>query len=294
MSNVAADESPGLKAWGILIILSIIWGSSFILIKVGLKELSPIQVGALRVTSAGIFLIPWVIKGIKNVKKRHLGWLFIIGFMGSFFPAFLFAKAQTSIDSSLAGVLNALTPLWVIIVGALFFVQKFTKDVIIGVIIGFLGTALLVLTGSDGIRLNWYAGYIILATICYGFNLNIIKFKMSDLKPATITGTSLVMVLPIALATLLFDKEFEIVQSHDMMMSLGAIILLGVMGTAIALVMFNGLVQITSPVFTSSVTYLIPIVAVMWGILDGEELLIGHYLGMLLILFGVFIANRRK
>ena len=265
------------------------------MIKVGLRSLTPVQLGALRVTSAGIFLIPWVVKGFKNVKRRHLGWLFIIGFMGSFFPAFLFAKAQTEIDSSLAGVLNALTPIWVILVGALFFVQKFNKEVIVGVLVGFVGTAILVLTGKEGIELNYYAGYIILATVCYGFNLNIIKFKMADLKAATITGTSLVMVLPIALGVLYFDDTFQLDFSNsEFTYAMGAIILLGVMGTAIALIMFNGLVQITSPIFTSSVTYLIPIVAVIWGLVDGEVLQTGHYLGMLLILLGVFLANRRK
>lgn len=285
-------------AWVLLIILTLIWGTSFILIKRSLVAFDAAEVGALRMLTAGIVLLPFAFSRLKKVEGKNWSSLFIIGFLGSFIPAFLFAKAETNLDSSLAGVLNALTPIFVLIVGALLFTQKFTKSQVIGIIVGFLGTTFLVFAGSQGSidSINYYGLYVVLATICYGLNANVIKFRVEGLNALTITSISLGMVAPIALVYLLFftDVAYQVVNQVEAQKSLIYVSILGVMSTALAMGLFNKLIQITTPIFTSSVTYLIPIVAVIWGIWDGEVLLTGHFIGMFGILTGVYITNRKK
>ena len=293
----AAKQQKSL-AWILLIILTLIWGTSFILIKRGLNAFDADEVGALRMLSAGVVLLPFAFSKIKNVKGRNWGLLFVVGFIGSFIPAFLFAKAETQMESSLAGVLNALTPLSVLILGALFFAQQFSKQQISGIIIGFLGTIFLMLAGSLGeiSKINYYGLFIVLATVCYGLNVNVIKFNIKGLSAMTVTSVSLGLVTPIALLYLLFftDVAQQVLNEPAARESLMYVTILGIMSTAVAMALFNKLIQITTPIFTSSVTYLIPIVAVIWGLWDGELLLFGHYLGMFGILTGVYLTNRKK
>ena len=291
-------KQTGALAWVLMAVLSLIWGSSFILIKRGLDVFSAGEVGAIRIVAASVFLLPIAVHGMKKVQKKDWFLLLCVGFFGSFIPAFLFAKAQTQIPSSVAGILNALTPLFTMIIGAVFYSQKFTPRTVLGLIIGFGGTVVLILagTGGDLSALNYYALLVVLATIFYGANLNLIKFKIPDLNARTITSISLALVGPLGIVYLFFMTPFvdKLTSVEGAYFSLGAIVLLGIMGTAIALILFNQLVKMTTPIFTSSVTYLIPIVAVIWGILDGEELFLGHYLGMAAIIFGVYLANRKK
>ena len=285
-------------AWVILGVLAIIWGSSFILIKRGLDVFSPGEVGALRIVAAGVVLMPISLRKLKDLSASQWRLLFFVGLVGSFIPAFLFATAQTQIESSIAGILNALTPLFVMLIGAIFYSQKITKLVSIGLGIGFLGTVFLIMAGSgtDLAQLNYYALFIVVATICYGANVNLIKFKIPDIDARSITAISLLIVTPIA-ATYLFGATDFLYKMRDVEgahASFSYVVLLGVMGTALALILFNHLVKITTPIFTSSVTYLIPIVAVMWGLLDDEVLLPGHFIGMVGIIVGVYLANKKK
>ena len=289
------DVRQNRLAWGLLLFLSLIWGSSFILIKKGLIAFDAGQVGSLRIIAAAVFLLPFAIQRMKRAKRKHFVVLLTLGFTGSLIPAFLFAMAQTRIDSAIAGALNAITPFWVIMLGALFFYQKINLRIAIGLFVGFAGTTLLVIAGKEGLgNVNLYGLFVIAATVCYGLNLNLIKFKLSELDAITITSVSLVMTGPIAILYLLASTDFMSIigTGYQVMTSFGAVVLLGVLGTAVALVLFNKLVLIKSPVFASSVTYLIPIVAVAWGIIDGEKIVTGQLMGMGLILAGVFIANR--
>ncbi len=222
--------------------------------------------------------------------------LFTIGLVGSFIPAFLFAKAQTQINSSLAGILNALTPIFTMLIGVLLFKRAFSPRVILGIIAGLAGVVMLVTTGEDGFTtgFSFYVLYVVLATICYGLNLNIIKYMIPELKAATITSISLTFVLPIGIIYLLFGTQFlaRFEAPDAIIWPLSAVVLLGIMGTAIALLLFNMLVKITTPVFTSSVTYLIPVVAIFWGILDGEKLYVTHIIAMVIIILGVYQVNQ--
>ena len=280
--------------WFLLAILALIWGSSFILIKKGLLAFSAAEVGALRIVAAFAFLVPVAIPALHRLTARHFGLLLLIGLVGSLGPSFMFALAQTQLSSSATGILNAVTPLNVLLIGAAFFHKTITKKEVIGLGIGFLGAVMLTLAGSEGFgSLNYYALLVVLATICYGFNLNIIKNYLGDLKPIVITGVSLLLVGPAAAVYLFGMSEFWTKAATDVAWwPMMAVVCLGVVGTAIALILFNKLVQIRTAVFASSVTYLIPIVAIGWGVVDNESLTYQHFVGMGAILGGVYVANR--
>lgn len=285
-------------SWGLLILLAIIWGNSFILIKKSLLAYSAGEVGALRIISAGLALLPLALKALSKLNAREKLLLFIIGLVGSFIPAFLFAKAQTQLASSVTGILNALTPIFVVVMGAIFFGSRFTKRNTLGLLISFAGSIVLALARSGGQlgNINLYALLVVGATACYGLNLNLIKHYLGHIRPLSITAVSLAVVMPMALVYLFGATDFvEHLQTAPTAgWSLAAVLTLGVIGTAVALIIFNQLVQLTNPMFTSFVTYLIPIVAVIVGMLDGEELLFMHIVGMVAVIAGVYIANGKK
>lgn len=294
------QQESTLKAWGFLIVLALIWGSSFILIKRGLEIFSPGEVGAFRIVAAGMVLVPLSIPRLRNLNKRQVKNLIIVGLVGSFIPAFLFAKAQTQLSSSLTGVFNAMTPLFVVIIGALFFKARITYRNMVGLLIAFVGVVILLMVkegvGFEGFgSINSYAFFVLLACVCYGINLNIIKYRFVSLKPVAITAISLLMVLPAALIYLFAFTQFSFKLAHveGAWTAAAYIMLLGILGTAIALILFNVMVKVATPVFASSVTYLIPIVAIFWGFLDGEVLLLGHYFGIAAVIIGVWVGNKR-
>ena len=289
------------RSWLLLILLALIWGSSFILIKRGLEVFSPGEVGAYRIVSAALVLLPLSLSRVKSLSSKQVKNLIVAGFVGSFFPAFLFAKAQTQLSSSLTGVLNVLTPLFVVLVGAFFFNAKITKKNGLGLLIAFVGVLLLIgVQEGGGLNffedINSYVFYVLLATLLYGVNLNIIKYWFVALKPVEITAISLLLVLPAALIYLLVGTSFSFTITHHegALEALGYVTILGVLGTALALIIFNALVKLATPVFASSVTYLIPIVAVFWGVWDGETLVVGQYVGMAATLLGVWVGNSKN
>lgn len=289
-------SSYPLTTWLKLLLLALVWGSSFMLIKKGLLIYTPTEVAALRLASAAAALAPFALWRLRRVKGKQWLVLLSVGMTGSLLPAFLFAFAQTQLDSGITGALNALTPLFTLIIGALVFHQWVSRRTMVGLAIGFIGTLILVLVQGNGeVALNAYAFFIVLATICYGLNLNFIKNYLPDLSPITITGVSLLMVLPVAILYLAgpADVAAKLAASEQAWWSLLAVVTLGVVGTALALILFNHLVQIASAIFASSVTYLIPIVAVTLGVLDGELISLYQVGGMVLILLGVWSANRQ-
>ncbi len=281
----------------LLILLSLIWGTSFILIKQGLKVFAPDEVGALRVTAASLFLLPFALVRLRELSKDDYSKLFVSGLLGIFFPAFLFAWAQTRLESSLAGILNTLSPLWTMILGALFFGQRFKGYAIIGIIISFGGAIILTLSRSTGSvsSFNSYGLLIVIACALYGTNLNWLKFKVHNMGSMTITSVALLLIGPLAAFYLFGFTDFtsKLSDAPGAWRAFGFVVLLALMSTAIANLIFAKLVKISTPLFASSVTYIMPIVAVMWGVLDGETLLIGHFIGMVAILVGVYLANRK-
>lgn len=290
-------SKPTAQAWILLISLAIIWGSSFILIKRGLVGLSPEEVGTARIIAASLFLLPFAFQRLKRVERNQWIHLLSIGFLGSLIPSLLFAFAQTNLESSITGVINALTPLFTVIVGWVIYSNKESSKVLIGILLSFVGCAILSMASSKGnAALNIYAVLVVLATLCYGLNINVINFHLKNLQALTVTSVSLLFSGPVALiyALCFTDIYSNVMTNPEAQISLGYVALLGVAGTAIALIMFNKLVQITTPVFSSSVTYLIPLVAVIWGIIDGEALSTMHFVGMGAILLGVYVTNRSR
>jgi len=291
-------HKPSLLPWILLLTLAFIWGSSFILIKKGLVGLAPDEVGSLRIVAASLFLLPSAIRRLKWVEKKRMPFLLFAGLLGSLIPAFLFAVAQTQLESAITGVLNGLVPIFTILIAWLVLGQKQTRKVYLGVIIGFLGTAILITAGEGNSfsGINAYALLVVLATICYASNLNLIKQKLNDLHAVTVTSVSLLLVGPLAAIYLFgFTNFLTHVQSgRATLTSTFYICLLGILGTSIALIIFNKVLQMKDALFASSVTYIIPVFAVMWGVLDGERLYLMHYVGMLAVGLGVYIANTHR
>ena len=287
-------ESKQLK-WVLLTILSLIWGSSFILIKKGLIGLSPIQLGSLRILFAGFFLILVGFKSLSKISFQQWKFIALTALFGTFIPAYLFAIAQTEIDSSVSSILNSLTPLNTLVLGSLAFGLHFRRNQIIGVIIGLIGSALLILNGAMNHpeQNYYYALLVIIASLCYATNVNLIKKHLSGMAPLSITtGNFLVLLLPAALI-LYFTDFLNVVSMPQVLHSMLFIVVLGVIGTGIANIIFFKLIQLSSPVFATSVTYLIPIVAFFWGLLDHEILTPIQFVGAFIILIGVYLSSKK-
>lgn len=281
--------------FSILLAMAFVWGSSFILMKIGLKSFSSEQVAALRMLLAALALLPYSIKNLKSLKRKDVRSLLIAGFIGSFIPAFLFTKAQTRIDSAMAGILNSLTPLFTMIVGIMFHGVKFRPIQLLGLLLGLFGALGLVMSGKEisFSNINYYALYIVLATIFYAININEVKSRLSHLSGVQITSLAFMFTIPasiIYLATTDFESVFN---SPNYGWHFVAIAALGIIGTALALLFMNSLLRYTSAVFASSVTYIIPIFAVAWGILDNESITLFHTFCMSIILLGVYVVNRK-
>ncbi len=283
--------------WLYLFVLSIIWGSSFILIKKALLGITPYQLGALRTIITGLFLFAIGFKTIKTIKKPDWKWLVISGILGSFIPSFFFAIAETEIDSAVVSILNSLVPLNTILLGFAVFKIASTKRQILGIIVGFIGTTILILKGA---HLNpdqnyLYAIFVILSTLMYAANVNIIKKYLQHVKPLTIaTGNFVAIVIP-AFIILLFTDFFSAVtfENPEFKMAMIYVVILSFFGTAMAKILFNKLVHMSTPVFASSVTFVMPIVALMWGFLDGEAFSLLQGIASIIILLGVYLSHKK-
>lgn len=282
----------------LLVILALIWGSSFKLIKEGLIALSPLQLAGLRIGIAGMVFWPIVFSHLRKLRKEDIKWAVLAGFLGSGIPAFLFAIAQTKVSSSAAGALNAMTPLFTLIIAAAFTGYQMTRPKVLGVLTGLIGALLIIFIRSDG---NFEADFkfallIVLATVCYGVNINLIKSKLISYKPLVIATVPLFAVSVAALIAFFGSGGTEVLTDlHGQnLRSVAAIVFLGILGTSIALILFNRLIQLTDALFSSSVTYLIPVVAMVIGWMDNEDISSYQIIGLALILLGIYLINRRK
>ena len=287
------ENNKPVNPYVFLGILAIIWGSSFILMKEGLKHFSSYQVAAMRISFAGIALLPFVKWRKVVIKAGDLKYFIISGILGSAIPAFLFTAAQTKISSSLAGAINGLTPLFALLVAVVFVGVKFNKLKVYGVIVGLLGAFFLIV----GQELNFdikYTSLAVLAAVCYGINVNIIKQKLNDYPPRLVAALPLAIISIIGVGVMLylgFDVSWN--QEQDVK-SLVAIVLLAVVGTSLSLVIFNRLIQQTNTVFATSVTYLIPIVALFWGFLANETISSNQMIGLGFILIAIWLIRKDK
>jgi drug/metabolite transporter (DMT)-like permease len=283
--------------WLILISLALIWGSSFILMKRGLDVFSSDEVAALRIFIAFLFLSPLLIKHFKKELIKHWKGFLGMGVLGNFIPAFLFTKAETGISSSLTGMLNSLTPLFTLLLGVLLFKTKTKLINAIGIFIGFIGAIALLMVGkSDDTNNNLLFGiYVVLATVCYALSVNIIKKELGGVNSITATVWAMLFIGPLAGVYLFGFTDFvaDVKYNELAYESLGYVSVLAILGTAISVIIFNVLIKNTNALFASSVTYLIPIVAMIWGMLDGEIVLPIHFICIGIILLGVFLVNKK-
>ncbi|GAA3764746.1 DMT family transporter [Flavobacterium ginsengiterrae] len=281
--------------WVYLLILSLVWGSSFILIKRGLVGLSAVQVGAFRIIFAALFLLIFGFKSLSKISKSQWKFVALTSFFGTFTPAFLFAIAETQVDSSIVAIMNSLTPLNTLVLGAVLFGIQFQKRQVWGVFVGLAGCLLLVLSGASSHpeQNYYYVGLVVIATICYAINVNLIKRYLPDLNSVSITtGNFMVLLIP-ALIILGATDISQKLSLQETQHSILFVMILGVLGTGIANILFFKLIQISSPVFATSVTYLIPIVAFFWGLLDNEMLTPIQFFGAFIILIGVYLSAKK-
>lgn len=287
-----------VRAWVILITLVLVWGSSFILMKKGLESFSSGELGAIRISSAFLFLLPLGFRHFKNIPSDKWKYVALSGLIGYFIPAFLFAKAQTQIDSSITGILNSTTPLFTLIIGTLFYKFHSKWYNAAGVFLGLIGAVSLLYFSSKG---NTYTNLgfgilIIIATILYAININIIKTNLKNVNATSLTVFIFIIIGPFALIYLFASTDFiyHLTASPKGFESLGYILILGIICSALATIIYNQLIKISSILFAASVTYLMPVIAIMWGVAVGERFRIIYLLFIALILTGVFLANYKN
>ena|SRR6218665_431331 len=283
--------------WIILTALALTWGSSFILMKRGLDVFSSDEVAALRIMIAFLFLSPLIFRHVKKPLLKHWKGFLGMGMLGNFIPAFLFTKAETGISSSLTGMLNSLTPLFTLLLGVLLFKTKTRLVNAIGIMIGFAGAIGLLLVGkSEDMDNNLLFGfYVVLATVCYALSVNIIKKELGDVNSVTATVWAMMFIGPLAGIYLFGCTDFitDLQVNPAAFTSLGFVCILAIFGTALSVIVFNVLIRNTNALFASSVTYLIPVVAMGWGIVDGESVQVLHFVWIAFILLGVYLVNKK-
>lgn len=290
------DLSKRRWQWAAMLFMAFVWGASFILMKRGLDALSYVQVAAFRIFFSFLILLPISIRSLKLLTRKNIWPLLGCGLLGNFFPAFLFTLSETQISSSLAGILNGLTPFFTVIAGLVLFKHKPNVYQIIGVAIGFAGASVLITNGnfSSFGHVNLYALLVVVATMMYGINSNIIRFKLSGLTGVQITSLIFFLIgLPAGIILFLTDLN-SAVQHPAFMTSMLATMVLATFGSVITLFVFNNLIHHTSAIFASSVTYIIPFFALLWGIIDGEHIGKLHIFALVIILVGVYLSSLRR
>jgi drug/metabolite transporter (DMT)-like permease len=298
------NKDSSFIIWGTLLLLAFIWGSSFILMKIALFDsagnpvYTALEVAALRIFIAGLVLLPVTIRSLKHIDRSKWLSILAIGVFGNMLPAYLFTSAQTEIPSAIAGMLNALTPLFTMIVAVLVFKTVISRRQISGLAIGLLGALMLAMGGNlEGLGIEngvewWACGRVALATLFYGFSVNILKNKLQDVPSQAIAAIALFFVLPPAIVVLEYsDVSTTFMNNSHGVNGMVAIVVLAAIGTAGALVLFNSVIKKTNALTASSVTYIIPVFAAMWGWIYGEELTLMHLFGGAVILFGVALVN---
>ena len=291
----SSESKSPLIIWLAIIGLALIWGSSFILVKKSLLAYSAMQVGALRIFSATLFFVPFFIQRRKHFLPGQWKYLLIAGLTGNMLPAILFSVAGQHLSSALSGMLNAFTPLFALIIGILFYAQKTNWKQIMGIILGLIGCIGLLVAGKGfALDFNIHALWVVLATLLYGINMHIVKTHQSNLHPLTSTSGIFMMIGPIALSLLALSGFFSVPVDEAHVWPLISGIGLGLLGSAIGMLVFNQIIKWTSAVIASSVTYLIPIVALAWGTLDGESIYLSQITFMIILLVGIYGINKSK
>ena len=280
--------------WTLLLFLALIWGSSFILMKRGLESYSNLQVAALRIFISFLILIPVIIKRLSKIKHQYIKPLLVVGFVGNAIPAIMYTTAQTQISSSLAGMLNSLVPFFALLIGLVFYRTSTRWYNVLGIIIGLIGAGGLIIKDTADIvnGINWLGLLIVFATLCYGININEVKHKLTDLDGVTITSIAFLFIGPLAGIYLLFSDFTSAFATDNYQVNLAYIAMLALFSSVVALIVFNILIKHSTAIFAASVTYIIPIFAILWGMLDGEAVSLLQLFWISIIMLGVYFVNK--
>ena len=285
------------KKWFYLAILSLIWGSSFILIKKGLVGLNSVQLASLRMIFAASVIYIYSYNSIKKIPKKSWKWIVITAYLGTFFPVYLISYGQTEIESGLASIITTVTPINTLIIGIIFFSLTFSIKQLFGLFIGLVGAVLLLYEASET-NLNsniYFSFFIYLTTVGYAASVNLIKKYLTNIPPEAVTAGIFLSISPPAIIVLYFSDFTDLnFQDPLILKSIFFVLVLGVFGSAIAQTLFNKFVKISSPIFASAVTYTMPVVAIFWALIDGEILSIMQFFATTIILIGVYLVNKRK
>ena len=285
------------KKWFYLAILSLIWGSSFILIKKGLVGLNSVQLASLRMIFAASVIYIYSHNSIKKIPKKSWKWIVITAYLGTFFPVYLISYGQTEIESGLASIITTVTPINTLIIGIIFFSLTFSIKQLLGLFIGLVGAVLLLYEASET-NLNsniYFSFFIYLTTVGYAASVNLIKKYLTNIPPEAVTAGIFLSISPPAIIVLYFSDFTDLnFQDPLILKSIFFVLVLGVFGSAIAQTLFNKFVKISSPIFASAVTYTMPVVAIFWALIDGEILSIMQFFATAIILIGVYLVNKRK
>jgi drug/metabolite transporter (DMT)-like permease len=290
------NQSNKFIIWTSFLYLTLVWGSTFILNKRTLITFTSIQAASLRLTF-GLSAMIWFVKPhlalIPKEKRFHL---VVSALTGICIPAYCFALAQAGLPSAMTGVLNALTPCMAFILGIVFFRQSASWLKIAGLTLGFIGSAMIILVNAKGqLSLNAYALWVVLAAMLYGFNLNWVKKYLAEVPALPLATTAVVIAGVVGFCILLTTNWLESMRANPAgTTSFAAIATLGILGTALGQFFFARMLQLSSALFAGTITYFIPIVAVAWGLYDGEVLTWVHFLGILCIIGGILIISRFK
>jgi drug/metabolite transporter (DMT)-like permease len=286
-------KNPAFTKWIILAILSLIWGSSFILIKKGLTGFGFMEAASIRLMAGGAVFLPVALMQYSKIPRDRWPYLVLITFIGMFIPAFLFCLAQQHVQSAVAGMLNALTPIFTLVFSMFLFKTSHKPTQIIGLLLGLASAVMLIVERSDSaLTLNMYAGLIVIATVCYGLNINIVKQFLNEVPSLAISSVSVAMGGLLAFLFIFLPRYENYAMTEERWLPLAALVFLGIFSTAMAQVLFYKLIKETSAIFASSTTYIMPIVAVMWGLLDGEVFHLVHAIGIVGILTAVVLIRK--
>lgn len=288
-------KSENIKSWVYLMLLALIWGGSYILMKQGLRSFSFWQVSSIRMLSAFLFLLPFSLKNLKKINKKTIIPILIVAWIGNLVPSLLYPLGQTKVDSNIAGILNSLVPVFVLVFGVVFFKKKTGMLQILGVIIGLAGAAMLIT--KDNVfgfgQMNSYAFYIIIATILYSVNINQVNVFLRDLTGLEITSLAFLFIGPVSGIILLFSDFTKASLSTTLYFDLTCVALLGLMGSAVAVSLVNQIITRAGSMFASSVTYIIPVFAILWGVLDGERLNSVQIIATFVVMVSVYLVNKK-
>lgn len=286
-----------ITGWAILLGIGLTWGSSYLFIKKGLLHFEVEEVAAIRIALTGLFFLPWMISTWKKTEAKDIPFLLVVALLGSGFPALLFPLAQTSLSSGFTGILSASTPLFTIMLGSFFFKVPIGKRTLLGVLLGFLGIGFLI-SGAGNAYNDWNIGsaiFILTATCMYAISSNTVNRYLTHLDSMSISSfVFTALSIPAWYVIVHNDTLSRLKDTQVLKESFFPLLALAFMGSFLATLLFFQLIKREGVVFSSTVSYIIPFMAILLAFFDGESIHWMHLAGMLIILTGIYLSRNKN